>query len=187
VRSLFAGIERADSFIVDPHKWLFAPYDSCALVYRRPDLALAAHGQHAVYLDAVDRTVWNPADLAVHLTRRPRGLPLWFSLATHGTDAYAAAVEAGLATARAVAEYIRARPFLRLLVEPMLSVVLFDRPEWNAEDYERWSVRHAIEGDFLIVPTRWQGRPVLRMAFVNPATRIDHVLAALDTLATDVI
>ena len=184
-RPLFVGIERADSFIVDPHKWLFAPYDSCALVYRHPERALAAHGQHAAYLDAVDRTTWNPADLALHLTRRPRGLPLWFSLATHGTDAYAAAVEAGLTTARAVAGGIRARSFLRLLIEPMLSVVLFERPGWTGDDYDRWSRRHAIDGDFLIVPTRWHGEPVLRMAFVNPVTRLDHALAALDTLAGD--
>ena len=184
-RPRFVGIERADSFIVDPHKWLFAPYDSCALVYRHPERALAAHGQHAVYLDAVDRTTWNPADLAVHLTRRPRGLPLWFSLATHGTHAYAAAVEAGLSTARAVADAIRERPFLHLLTEPMLSVVLFERPGWTGDDYDRWSRRHAIDGDFLIVPTRWRDRSVLRMAFVNPVTRLDHALAALDTLAGD--
>src|SRR5258707_15599648 len=64
VRHLFAGIERADSFIVDPHKWLFAPYDSCALLYRDPALARAAHKQSAHYLDQVDHEVCNPADLA---------------------------------------------------------------------------------------------------------------------------
>ena len=51
VRALFRGIEGADSFIVDPHKWLFAPFDSCALVYREPDVARAAHTQRAEYLD----------------------------------------------------------------------------------------------------------------------------------------
>ena len=146
VRPLFAGIERADSFIVDPHKWLFAPYDCCALVYRRPELALAAHAQHAGYLDDVDRAAWNPADLAVHLTRRPRGLPLWFSLAVHGTDAYTAAVEAGLSTARAVAEGVRSRPFLRLVMEPMLSVVVLERPGWDLPDYQRWSHGQAVDG-----------------------------------------
>src|SRR4051794_18185190 len=51
VRHLFDGVELADSFIVDPHKWLFAPFDSCALIYRDPVLGRAAHVQHAGYLD----------------------------------------------------------------------------------------------------------------------------------------
>ena len=47
----FAGIERADCFVVDPHKWLFAPFDCGALLYRDPAVARAAHTQHAAYLD----------------------------------------------------------------------------------------------------------------------------------------
>ena len=82
------GFERADSFGIDPHKWLFAPYDCAALVYREPALASAAHAQHGTYLDMVSRDEWNPSDFAFHLSRRARGLPLWFSLATYGTDAY---------------------------------------------------------------------------------------------------
>ncbi len=182
-RRLFDGIERADSFIVDPHKWLFAPYDSCALLYRRPELGRAAHSQQASYLDQVDRREWNPSDLAVHLTRRPRGLPLWFSLAVHGTDRYREAVERSLHTARTVADAVRARPYLKLVVPPELSVLLFERVGWGPEDYTTWSKKHALAGDFLCVPTRWQGEWVLRLAFVNPATRADEVVAALDTLA----
>ena len=78
-RPVFDGIEKAHSFIVDPHKWLFAPYDSCALVYRNAADATAAHGQSAEYLDAVDKSQWNPSNYALHLTRRARGLPLWYS------------------------------------------------------------------------------------------------------------
>src|SRR5215218_2114895 len=107
MRPAFAGMELADSFIVDPHKWLFAPYDCCALLYRNPEQARAAHSQQASYLDQVDRREWNPSDLAVHLTRRPRGLPLWFSLAVHGTDRYRDAVERSLHTSRVVAEAVR--------------------------------------------------------------------------------
>ncbi len=183
VRSLFSGIERADSFIVDPHKWLFAPYDCCALLYREPALARPAHAQHASYLDAIDRETWNPWDYAVHLSRRCRGLPFWFSLATHGTDRYRAAIEQTLATARAVAAGIARMPQTRLLAEPTLSVVLFDRPGWADRDYHRWSVERSHEGSMLCVPTRWQGRTVLRLVFVNPATQADAVLAVLaDTL-----
>jgi glutamate/tyrosine decarboxylase-like PLP-dependent enzyme len=182
-RPLFAGIERADSFIVDPHKWLYAPYDSCALLYHRPELARAAHAQSASYLDQVDRREWNPSDLAVHLTRRPRGLPLWFSLAVHGTDRYRSAVERSLHVARDVADAVRARGYLRLVVPPELSVLLFERVGWGPEDYATWSKKHALAGDFLCLPTKWRGECVLRLAFVNPATRPEEVIAALDTLA----
>jgi glutamate/tyrosine decarboxylase-like PLP-dependent enzyme len=53
VRPKFNGIERADSLIVDPHKWLFAPFDACALIYREPHLAKKVHLQHAEYLETL--------------------------------------------------------------------------------------------------------------------------------------
>jgi len=72
VRDRFAGIERADSLVIDPHKWLFAPFDCAALLYREPALAKAVHTQHASYLDAIHDAPgeWNPSDYAYHLTRR---------------------------------------------------------------------------------------------------------------------
>jgi len=100
IRHLFTGIEQADSLIVDPHKWLFAPYDCCALLYREPALGRGAHAQKASYLDVLNDAEWNPAEYAIGLTRRARGLPLWFSLATHGTKAYTAAIERTLEAMR---------------------------------------------------------------------------------------
>ena len=72
VRDRFAGIERADSFIVDPHKWLFAPFDSCALVYREPAYGRAAHRQHASYLESLVR---GPDALQPVRLRRPPHAP----------------------------------------------------------------------------------------------------------------
>ena len=182
VRHLFDGIERADSFIVDPHKWLFAPYDCCALLYRDPALTRATHTQHASYLDHVDRESWNPSELALHLSRRVRGLPLWFSLATHGTDKYRDAIELSLATSREVTEAIRASDHLELVREPELSVVLFERPGWSDDRYDAWSHETALSGVMLCVPTRWRGRTVLRLAFVNPDTEAKRVVEVLETL-----
>ena len=179
----FVGIEHADSFVVDPHKWLFAPFDCCALLYREPEHGANAHSQFASYLESVDRSEWNPADFAVHLTRRARGLPFWFSLATYGTDRYREAIETVLATTRAVVAEIRERPHLRLIMEPDLSVVLFERVGWADEDYRSWSDYNARSGIVLCVPTRWEGRPVLRLCFVNPATRVEAVADVLDGLA----
>ncbi|MFN8080523.1 MAG: pyridoxal-dependent decarboxylase [Kineosporiaceae bacterium] len=182
VRARFAGIERADSMIVDPHKWLFAPYDCCALIYRDGATARTAHAQHATYLDTVDRESPNPCDLAIHLSRRVRGLPFWFSLAVHGTDRYVAAVERTLATAREVAEGIRRAPHLRLIRDPDLTVLLFERDGWDADRYHAWSREQALAGTILCLPTGYQGRTVARLAFVNPATRAEDVLAVLEAM-----
>ncbi|MEY2753867.1 MAG: hypothetical protein RJB65_225, partial [Actinomycetota bacterium] len=138
VRDHYVGIENADSFIVDPHKWLFAPFDSCALIYRDPAIAKAAHTQHAEYLDVLHDdgdTAWNPSDYAHHLSRRARGLPFWFSLATHGTAAYRDAVEETLRVAREGAAAVAAAPHLELVMEPELSVILFTRDGWTHQQY----------------------------------------------------
>jgi glutamate/tyrosine decarboxylase-like PLP-dependent enzyme len=183
VRHLFAGVERADSFIVDPHKWLFAPFDCCALIYRDPVQARAAHTQHASYLDPVNvEGEWNPSDFAIQLTRRARGLPFWFSLAVHGTDAYAAAIEQTLTVTRAGAELIRERDHVRLLVEPQLSVLVFERIGWDADDYARWSSRLLADQLGFVTPTRHAGQVCTRFAIVNPLTTADDLALLLDSM-----
>ena len=182
-RERFRGIERADSFGVDPHKWLFAPYDCAALVYRDPMPAAEAHAQHGAYLDAIDRGDWNPSDYAYHLSRRARGLPLWFSLATYGTAAYTTAVDASIRTARAFADDVAARQGFRLLVEPELSVVLFSVDGWTRDDYMAWSREKAKAGVALVVPTSWRDEACLRICLVNPRTDLADLQALLDDLA----
>jgi glutamate/tyrosine decarboxylase-like PLP-dependent enzyme len=182
-RSRFAGIEQADSFIVDPHKWLFAPYDSCALVYRDPAQARIAHSQSAAYLDALnERDEWNPSDYAVHLSRRARGLPLWFSLAVHGTDAYAAAIETTLAVTRQAAEEIRQRPELELVVEPELTVLVFRRRGWSGADYAAWSARLIENGAAFVMPTHVGGEPTARIVILNPRTTMADIAVVLDAM-----
>lgn len=188
VRKRFRGIERADSFVVDPHKWLFAPYDCAALVYREPSLGAEAHTQHAGYLEVLhDPGEWNPSDYAFHLTRRARGLPFWFSLATHGTDAYRDAVELSLSLTRDIADVIRADSELDLVQDPELSVVLFRRRGWTEPDYHEWSDRLlAAQHGFCVpttVATRAAGREtVLRFCVTHPRTTLDDLRAILETL-----
>ncbi len=182
-RARFRGVERADSFGVDPHKWLFAPYDCAALVYRDPRPAAAAHAQHGEYLDAVDRGEWNPSDYAYHLSRRARGLPLWFSLVTYGTTAYTEAVDTAIRTARGFADDVQRRPGFTLLLEPELSVVLFAVDGWTRDDYLRWSRDRARDGVALVVPTTWKGASCLRICVVHPATAPSALAGLLDDLA----
>ena len=182
VRHMFDGIELADSFIVDPHKWLFAPYDACALVYRNPALAKQTHSQHASYLDTLKDDNWSPSDYAIHLTRRTRGLPFWFSLAAHGTDAYAEAMEQTLVVAQQAAELVRNHPHLELLCEPELSIVAFTRKGWSAADYQNWSDQLLADQIGFIPPSSHHGQPILRFAIVNPWTKISDIQMILDSL-----
>jgi len=183
----YEGIDRADSLIVDPHKWLFAPFDACALLYSDPEKAAAAHTQHAGFLD-LDVAItgsdgWNPSNYALHLTRRSRGLPFWFSLAAYGTKAYGDAVEACLATAVAAAELIREAPYLELVVEPELSVVAFRRLGWMPSQYAEWSRQLLDAGLALVVPSNYLQETILRICVVNPRTTVDDLRVVIDSLA----
>ena len=181
-RALFNGIERADSFIVDPHKWLFAPFDCCALIYADPAKARTAHRQHGDYLEVFYDGIWNPSDYAHHLSRRARGLPFWFSLAVHGTEAYAQAVETTLDCAREAATMIEAHPHLEMVTEQRLSICVFRRVGWSPEDYKAWSDALLERGDGLVTPTKHEGETVLRFCIVNPRTSREDIQLILDTL-----
>jgi aromatic-L-amino-acid/L-tryptophan decarboxylase len=185
VRAAYAGIEHADSFVVDPHKWLFAPFDCAALLYRDPALAQAVHTQDAGYLDVIHEQPgeWNPTDYAYHLTRRARGLPLWFSLCVYGVRAYSAAIETALGIARQAAAEIAARDYLELVREPSLSVVLFRRPGWAPTDYRRWADKLLDDQVAFMPPTTWEGETVARFAFLHPDTPMDLVREILDRMA----
>ena len=181
-RVLFNGIEGADSLIVDPHKWLFAPYDSCALIYRNAADGRAAHGQQAPYLDVIDGSQLNPSDYALHLTRRARGLPLWFSLAVHGTEAYGKAIAGTLRTAREIADGIASTPGLELLLGPQLTVILFRPTAMSERTMEAWAEVHRRSGAILCLPTTWRGEKVFRLCVVNPDTDAAEILAIIRTL-----
>ena len=183
VRDIFKGIERADSFIVDPHKWLFAPYDSCALVYRDPLKGAQAHGQQGVYLDALDHAAWNPSDYALQLTRRARGLPLWFSLVTYGTLAYEQAISKTIQVAHELAGQIDKAPNLELLLGPQLTVILFKPVNVKGPALAQWCEAQRRSGALLCLPTKWRGEEVLRLCIVNPETDTNHVMSVLQTLS----
>jgi aromatic-L-amino-acid decarboxylase len=184
VRRAYDGIEHADSFIVDPHKWLFAPFDCAALLYRHPALARSVHTQDASYLDVIhdNPAEWNPTDYAYHLTRRARGLPLWFSLAVYGVRAYSDAIEASISLARRAAAEIASRDYLELIREPELGVVLFRRRGWTPVQYTDWADRLLHDQVAFMPPSAWEGETVARFAFLHPHTTIELVREILERM-----
>jgi len=181
-RPLLDGIESADSFIVNPHKMLYAPFDCAAVLYRDAAAARCALTQEAEYLDPISGH-GNPSDLAIHLTRRARGLPLWASVLAYGTDAYAAAIDHCVDMAAYAAERVAEAPALELVIEPAFTVLLVRRLDWTADDYAAWCADALARGLAMVMPTRHNGETVLRFCFVNPLTTredVDLVLADLD-------
>ena len=177
VRHLFSGIEKADSITIDPHKWMFSPYDCGAVIYKNMELAKNAHSQQGSYLEIFkDEGAhgFNPTDYQIQLTRRVRGLPLWFSLATHGTDRYKEAVERGIELAQIAGKLIEKHPDLELVREPSLSCVLYRRKGWQPEDYTHWTYENHRKGFALVTPTKWKNgdtfETVSRFCFINPDT-----------------
>jgi len=120
-----------------------------------------------------------------YLTRRARGLPLWFSLAVNGVDAYREAIETAAPLARETAALIRTTPHLELIREPDLGVVLFRRIGWEPADYDKWAQALHDEEIAFIPPSKWEGGTVGRFAFLHPHTTMDLVRQILDSTASD--
>ena len=189
VRDLFIGIERADSITIDPHKWLFSPYDCGAIIYKKPELARAAHSQEGSYLDIFKdegAAGFNPSDYQIQLTRRVRGLPLWFSLAMHGTAKYEWAVEQGILLAKLAAQKITEAPHVEMVIPENLSCVLFRRKGWTPEDYREWTYQNLEKKFALVTPTKFQHQgemeTVARFCFINPDTTLKDITDILDTM-----
>lgn len=190
VRHLFKGIERADTVTIDPHKWLFSPYDCGAIIYREPELARKAHAQEGSYLDIFSdeaTTGFNPSDYQIQLTRRVRGLPLWFSLAMHGTDRYEKAIQRGIELAQIAGKQIERLSYTELVREPSLSCVLFRRIGWSPEDYRAWTYKNHKSGFALVAPTKRRtslgAETVSRFCFINPDTTEKDIANILATMA----
>ncbi len=189
VRPLFKGIEKADSITIDPHKWMFSPYDCGAVIYKNMELARNAHSQKGSYLDIFKdegAQGFNPSDYQIQLTRRLRGLPLWYSLAMHGTKKYTEAIERGLSLAQNAAKQIKQMPHVELIREPGLSCVLFKRIGWTPEDYRDWTYKNHDEGFALVTPTKWitnsTNETCARFCFINPDTTEKDIEDILKTM-----
>jgi len=174
-RAFLSGIRLADSFVVDPHKWLFAPLDCAALIYRNPHVARKVLAQQASYLDILhandeENYEWNPSDFAVHLSRRARGLPFWYSLVTNGTTAYEHSVQAAIDLAGRSVAMLDEFDYLELVRPSSLSIVLFRRKGWQDQQYTQWSHQLLRDQIAFVTPTKWEGETVGRLAFLHPDT-----------------
>ncbi|MET0892067.1 MAG: pyridoxal-dependent decarboxylase [Pseudoxanthomonas sp.] len=178
LRHLVDGMEAADSWATDAHKWLNVPYDSGLAFVRQPDALRAAMAITADYLPT-ESAFRNPSDYTPELSRRARGIEIWAALQGLGRQGVAAMIERNCRQARRFAEGLRAAGF-EVLNEVVLNQVLVS----FGEPATTQAVIAALqaEGTCWCGGTVWQGRTAMRISVSSWATGDDDVERSLEVM-----
>lgn len=188
LRPRLAGLERADSVSLDPHKWLFTPYE-CACVLVRDGAALTdAFAARADYL--ADTVTDEPdfQDQGVQLTRSFRALKMWMTFQVFGADAIAAALETGVRRAQTVEGIVRGMEGWEVAAPASMGICAFRWTGGADPDALNFALvpRLVATGEAMVTSTVLRGRRWLRMCTINPRTTDEDVartLSRLDALA----
>ena len=177
------GIERADSLVLDPHKWLFQPYECGCVLMREPGLLERAFSLDGVYLRDTTSTDVQFRDRSPQLTRGSRALKLWLSLRVFGLDAFKAAIARGIALAELAEAILRERGGWEIVTPAQLAIVTFRRD--GPDDLTDRMVATAVADGFTAPSTTMiDGRPVARLCTINPRTTDDDIRRTIDRLET---
>jgi aromatic-L-amino-acid/L-tryptophan decarboxylase len=168
-RWVLAGCERADSLVVNPHKWLFTPIDCSCLYTRRPEALRGAFSLVPEYLRTSDEDATNLMDYGPALGRRFRALKLWTVIRCYGREGLARLIREHVRLAQLFASWIEAEPGWELCAPHPLSVVCFRRAA-SDEENEALLERVNASGEIFLSHTRLNERYVLRLAIGNART-----------------
>lgn len=180
-RWALAGVQRADSLVVNPHKWLFTPVDCSCLWTRRPEDLRAAFSLVPEYLRTADEEVTNLMDYGPALGRRFRGLKLWAVMRCYGAEGLRALIREHVRLARLFASWLEGDPEWEIVAPYPFSVVCFRR-RGSDEENEALLERVNRSGEIFLSHTVLNGRYVLRLAVGNMRTTEDDVRLAWDVL-----
>ena len=188
-RAALRGLHLADSVTLDPHKWLYQPFEAGCLIVRQGDRLRNAFHVMPDYLRdtavaAGDDMPVNFAERGVQLTRSARAIKIWLSLQYFGVDAFRNTIDDVLDLARHAQTLIEASPDLELLTPARLGIVCFRRrAQHNADAVnERLVQQLAASGTGLISSTRVNGKYALRMCVLSYRTTAEDVETVIDFL-----
>jgi aromatic-L-amino-acid decarboxylase len=188
---VLAGAERADSLVMNPHKWLFTPFDLSAFYTRRMDVVRSAFSLVPEYLRTTEAgEVKNLMDTGIQLGRRFRALKLWMILRHFGAEGLRTRLAEHMRLARLFAGWVDAdKDFERLAPVPFSVVCFRVKPsgrEWSEADLERLNAaileRVNASGEIFISHTKLDGRYVLRLAIGHIRTTEVHVRRAWELI-----
>jgi aromatic-L-amino-acid/L-tryptophan decarboxylase len=175
------GLEHADSLVLDPHKWLFQPYEAGCVLVREPGLLERTFALSGVYLRDTEGGEVDFRDRSVQLTRTSRALKLWLSIRIFGLAAFREAVAHGIALAEHAEALLRSRPGWEVVSPAQLAIVCFRR---DGDDAHQTAIAEAMVRDGFAAPstTVLGGRVALRMCTINPRTSFDDVERTIERM-----
>lgn len=184
-QAALAGLGLADTLVLDPHKWLFTPYDAGVLLTRRAGVLEAAFGMRPEYLADVQSADGRVdfGQLGPELTRRARALKLWMLFRTHGLDVIAAAIERGISLAEHAQTLIDEDDYWRCVTPAQLGIVTFTHPGWSAAEHAGRVAALSADGYAAVTSTSLRGTPALRLCTINPRTTEAELAETLARLA----
>ncbi|MDX6664484.1 MAG: aromatic-L-amino-acid/L-tryptophan decarboxylase, partial [Solirubrobacteraceae bacterium] len=180
-----AGIERADSLVLDPHKWLFQPFEIGSVLVRRPGALQRAFAMFPEYLRDVGAGEGEEVafrDRGPQLTRGSRAVKLWLSLQVFGLDAFRAAIDRGIDLAEHAERVIAGTPGFEIVTPASLGIVTFRVPG----DPDELMARAIADGYVAPGTTVLRSETVMRLCTINPRTtdqEIEESVARLAALA----
>jgi aromatic-L-amino-acid/L-tryptophan decarboxylase len=179
---LLAGLERADSLVLDPHKWLFQPYEIGVVLMREPGLLARAFTLDGAYLRDTGDGVVEFRERSLQLTRGSRALKLWLSLRVFGLDAFRAAIARGMALAEHAEALLRERGGWEVVSPAQLAVVCFRRAGHDDAQTDAMVRDLIAEGYAAPSTTVLGGRTVARLCTINPRTTEADIAGTIDRL-----
>jgi glutamate/tyrosine decarboxylase-like PLP-dependent enzyme len=184
-RAVLHGLELADSLVLDPHKWLFAPYDVGCLFVRRPGVLDRTFSMRPEYLADVrpDTAEVNFGDRSLELTRRGRALKLWLMLKVYGAARLRDAIARCIGLAEHAQRLLESDPGWEVVTPAQLGIVTFARPEWSAEEHAAAAAAMAAGGYAAVTSTTLGDRPALRLCTINPLTTESEIEETVKRLA----
>ena len=180
------GMQRADSIVLDPHKWFFQPYDLGVCMVTRPGALETCYSMSPEYLKDVQTATGavNFGNRSLELTRRSRALKLWMSLRTYGAQRFRDAVQRGIELAEFAERHLRKHPDVWEVVTPaQIGVVTFAFKNWRPGEHATCTRAVTESGYACVSSTMLRDKSVLRLCTINPLTTEADIATTIDRLA----
>jgi glutamate/tyrosine decarboxylase-like PLP-dependent enzyme len=183
-REVIKGLELVDSFVMDPHKWFFQPYDVACLLVAHPGALEHTFAMYPEYLADLKGEEPNLHNRSLELTRRSRAFKLWLTIRSYGIDVLGQAIDRGIALAEYAQHVVEQDELFEIVTPAQLGIINFVAPSASAAAHSAAATRITESGYAAVSTTVLKGQTVLRLCIINPRTTTADLDGTISRLAS---